>query len=163
MRASTWPLLTICPSVNSTSVSTPDTCGTRVAVMGGVTVPSASISTGRSPCTARVAPTVTPPPPPPPPGPGPKPPGAPPAAGARARCTRATAPATMTAISSSVSTTPASGGGARAVVAKGQGWGRASCGAIHRSRARHCAGGRARANPIVAARLAARSMGDEEM
>ena len=115
MRASTWPFLTLWPSVNSTSASTPPTCGTSVAVTGGVTVPSASISTGRSPCTARAEPTVTPPPgprppngPPGPPGPPlPGPPGPPAVAatGVLARCTRYQAPPTSAPMNSSTIST----------------------------------------------------------
>src|SRR6187455_515951 len=91
MVASSWPFLTICPSLNSTWVMTPETCGRTVTVTTGVTVPSASRTTGRSACVATATPTALggapraprPPPPgppapaPPPPVPAPGPPGPP--------------------------------------------------------------------------------------
>ncbi|MNT05737.1 hypothetical protein D3C72_1403690 [compost metagenome] len=101
MVASTSPFLTIWPSLNSTAVSTPDTCGCTVTLASGVTVPSASSCTGMSACRATAVPTVLeagPPPParppgPPPPGrpaPAPGPPA--PGAGDLERCTRYQAP-----------------------------------------------------------------------
>ena len=68
-----WPLRTIWPSRNRTSVITPLTCGTTVTVAAGVTVPSASSVTGTSALTAVATPTVVegrrPPRPPGPPAP----------------------------------------------------------------------------------------------
>src|SRR5664279_2477037 len=58
MTASTSPFFTICPSLNSTCVSTPETCAATVTVASGVTVPSASRKTGMSSLRARATPTV---------------------------------------------------------------------------------------------------------
>src|SRR4051812_25252882 len=85
MVASNWPRLTIWPSLNSTWVITPFTCGRTRTVAWGTTVPSASRLTGMSAASAVATPTVTalrPPPPGPPPPPAPPraaPPAPPPA------------------------------------------------------------------------------------
>jgi len=58
MMASSCPRRTIWPSLNSTCCSTPDTCARTVAVAIGVTVPSASICTGKLSRLAAATPTV---------------------------------------------------------------------------------------------------------
>ena len=97
MCASTSPFLTIWPSVNSTSVITPDTCGRKVMVVTGVTVPSASISTGISAFLATAMPTVTSDPPPGRP---------PPAASAAGRLTKYHAAPTRASNASTAITAP---------------------------------------------------------
>ncbi len=107
---------TICPSVNSTSVSTPATWGRSVTVATGVTVPRASMATGRRIWRTVASPTVTSNRPPPGPAPPPAgragPPGPPaagkpgPATGALERCTSHQAPAHSRATASTATTAP---------------------------------------------------------
>ena len=78
MIASTSPLRTVWPSRKRISMIVPATCGLTTEVAVGVTVPSASIVTGRSAAAALAVPTVVACPPPLPPPSAPAEPPSPP-------------------------------------------------------------------------------------